>query len=207
MSHRRRSSTLLPLTMSIKMPASRSTSPVAHRGEVRPVGLQPRRLVHPQLGHQVHPAPIFHQRDAVIDHRPHHRPPAHPQLLRQLRHRPSVLTHLPARLRPARRLSSTREMCGEVSVQVLASQSASTHRQRRFRQTSRAGRPKQGRSRMATSIRLRLGPRPATGGRRPIGRRLDLDHELVGRLAHRQNPEPGVPATPRPAHYRRARYG
>ena len=55
---------------------------------------------------------------------------------------------------PARRVNRQRaENCAEVSVQVLASQSGSTHRQRRLRHTSRAGRPKQARSRTSTAIR------------------------------------------------------
>jgi hypothetical protein len=46
--------------------------------------------------------------------------------------------------------------CSECSVQVLATQAGSTQRQRRLRHTSRAGRPKQARSRMATGLRSRV---------------------------------------------------
>ena len=55
---------------------------------------------------------------------------------------------------PARRVRTTwASMWREPSVQVLASQSGSTQRQRRLIHRSRAGRPKQGRSRMSMGMR------------------------------------------------------
>ena len=55
---------------------------------------------------------------------------------------------------PARRVSTAwASTWSECSVQVLASQSASTQRHRRLIHTSRAGRPKQVRSRMSIGIR------------------------------------------------------
>ena len=55
---------------------------------------------------------------------------------------------------PARNVSTARgATCSVPSVHVLAAQSGSPQRQRRFSHTSRAGRPKQGRSRISTRIR------------------------------------------------------
>ena len=55
---------------------------------------------------------------------------------------------------PARMVSTARGgTCATSSVQVLASQSGSAQRHRRFSQMRRAGRPKQGRSRMSTRSR------------------------------------------------------
>jgi hypothetical protein len=56
---------------------------------------------------------------------------------------------------PARTVSTARggTASGRCLVQVFARRSGSRQRQRRFDQTSRAGRPKQGRSRISTRIR------------------------------------------------------
>ena len=59
---------------------------------------QPRGLVHAELVDHADPTRVVHQRGAVLDHRRHHRPPAHPELLCHLRNRAGVLAHLAGRL-------------------------------------------------------------------------------------------------------------
>ena len=91
---------------------------------------------------------------------------------------------------PARRVARRRETCSEVSVQVRAAHNASRQRQRRLRHTSRAG----ARSTPDPGLPRPSGPAPRPAPRSRTthhrGRRLDLDHDLRGRLGHRQHPEP-----------------
>ena len=64
------------------------------------VGGQKRGLVDTELGDRADAVGVVDQRRAVLDHRVHHRPPAHPELGRHRRHRSGVGTHLAARLGP-----------------------------------------------------------------------------------------------------------
>jgi hypothetical protein len=106
--------------------------------------------------------------------RVHHRPPVHAELLGHLGDRPGELAGLPARLARALRVSTTcASRCSEVSVHVLRSHAGSGHRRRRLGHTSRAGRPKHDRCRIAVGRRpcatARL-PQPGTPPRRRSSR-------------------------------------
>ena len=119
-----------------------------------PVRAQERGLVDPELRDRAHPFGIVDEWRAVLDHRVHDRPPTHPELVGDLRHRPGVLTDLAARLhpRPAGDHRLRVDML-RVFVHVFASHNASRQRHRRLRHTNRAGRPKHARSRTSTALR------------------------------------------------------
>jgi hypothetical protein len=63
-------------------------------------GLEEAGLIQPERGHPVQAGRIFHQRGAVIGHRPHHRRPANPQIPGDRGDRVGVLADPPARLGP-----------------------------------------------------------------------------------------------------------
>lgn len=108
----------------------------------------------PQQPHVTDPVGVLDQRAAVLIDRGHDRPPAHAQLVRELGHGPGVRSDLAAASAPARMVSTARlDTCSDISVQVRAGHSGSRQRHLRFDQTSRAGRPNAGRSRMSTAMR------------------------------------------------------
>ncbi len=106
---------------------------------------------------------------------------------------PAGRAHRPAGRPPPRPGGSTppgRRAARSVSVQVLASHIAVGAAPRRLTHTSRAGRPKQGRSRRCDRHPiLRLGPHPAAPATHEVRRRLDRDDQLLGRLDHLEHPE------------------
>jgi hypothetical protein len=59
-------------------------------------GGQERRLVDAELAHPSYPGGVVDERRAVLDHRVHHRPPAHAELLGHLRDRAGELADLAA---------------------------------------------------------------------------------------------------------------
>ena len=110
---------------------------------------------------------------------------------------------------PARRVSTARtDTWSTVSVQVFASQSTSPQRHRRLFHTSRAGRPRHARSRMATGMRSWDSARePHAPHPRP--RRSSRCRSPAPRRS-RPPPAPesrAVPAAPPPDHYRRSSSG
>src|SRR5678816_2362939 len=64
------------------------------------VGAQERGLVDTEVTDLTDAVGVIDQRGAVLNHRVHHGPPAHPHLLGHARYRPGVLTDLTARLGP-----------------------------------------------------------------------------------------------------------
>jgi len=65
---------------------------------VAPVRPQERGLIDTEMRDRSDPAGVIDQRSAVLDHRVHHWPPAHSELVGDARHGPGVLTDLAARL-------------------------------------------------------------------------------------------------------------
>ena len=137
-------------------------------GGVVPVGGEKRRLINAELAHWPDAFGVVDERGAVLDDGVHDRPPAHPELVRQLAHGAGVLTDLAARLDPARRVSTAcASTCSLVSVHVRAEHRDSRHRHRRLIHRSRVGRPKQARSRTSTAIRSCGSARPRTSDSAP----------------------------------------
>jgi len=127
----------------------------------------------------------------MLDHRAHHRPPAHPELLGQLRYRPGVLTHLPARLgagpagqqHPGRHLRRGLRPGLRLTIGIPAPPTPLTpHQPRRPTETSQIA------DRHRHPL-MRDGRHSARNTRGPLDRRLDLNDQLVGPLTHRQDPE------------------
>ena len=93
---------------------------------------------------------------------------------------------------PARSVRTARgATCSVLSVQVLAAQSRSTQRQRRFSQTSRVGRPKHGRSLMSTLTRSLASARTPQVAHQTKSAVVSTVHDRFGRgLFDGQHPEP-----------------
>jgi hypothetical protein len=152
--HRRRSAAALPSTMSISIRRSRSTMPVANTVARWRVALRndvssiPRWRTRPtRRGSSTSGVPCSTTAFMTV----HQHTPSSSATLLTGRASSPTCRHASA---PARRVSTTwASRCSEVSVQVLRSHAGSGQRHRRLRHTSRAGRPKHGRSRMAVGRR------------------------------------------------------
>jgi hypothetical protein len=135
-----------PLAVQIDQPGH--DSPVLGRGR------EERGLVDAKGPDFLHSLGVLNQWRAMQDHGVHHGPPAHPELAGDDSDRESELSDLAGGLCSCTHCQDApAATCSMLSVQVLAAQSRSTQRQRRFSQTSRAGRPKHGRSLMSTLTR------------------------------------------------------
>ena len=69
-------------------------------GRVFTVGFQHGGLIDAELTNHTDAVRVIDEWSAVLDHRVHDRPPTHPELASDTRHRSSVLTDLAARLNP-----------------------------------------------------------------------------------------------------------
>ena len=129
-----------------------------------PGGRQERGLVDAELAHHADAVGVVDERGAVLDDRVHDRPPTHPELLGDAG-RPGGRSHRPDGTPPPRRGGSTppaRRACSERLGPRPRRTPRSRHRHRRLTHISRAGRPKQARSRTVDPHPiLRLGARPA----------------------------------------------
>ena len=143
----------LPSTMSIITWRSRSTRPVAYIVECCRFALGS-RLVDTELADRDRPGRGHRPAGAVLDHRVHHRPPTHPELLGDLdTGRASSPTWRHAST-PARRVSTTcASTCSRASRSRSSRHSAFTAPPPALAHTNRAGRPKHARSRTATGTR------------------------------------------------------
>lgn len=156
------------------------------------VGAQKRGLVDPEMRDGSDAAGIINQGRAVLDHRVHHRPPAHAHLLRDARHWPGVLADLAARLRA--------RPAGEhdLRVDVIRALGPGLRRAVPIRAAPPALAPHEGRrtteaGQISDRDRhplMRDRPSPARAADRHHRGRLDRDDQLIGPLAHLEHPEP-----------------